>query len=92
MEEQLIYATLKHYTLYVAQLDLTVHARISKTVEATGEQDFEWSVSHYCQPSEGAGVYIPSVQSGNTFEETEALLFLYLKTFTALGVITNKHY
>jgi len=47
MEEQLIYETLKQYTLYIGQLDLTVHARISKSLTTTGELDFEWSVSHY---------------------------------------------
>lgn len=92
MTENEIYETVKEYSLFIDGLEFKIHARISKKVKPDGDSDFDWNISHYCKPSESAGVHIPSLQSGNSFEETQNLLFLYLKTFTSIGVVPNKYY
>ena len=93
MTENEIYETVKEYSLFVDGLEFEIHARISKKVKPNGDSDFEWKISHYCKPSESAGgAYIPSLQTGNTFEETQNLLFGYLKSFTSIGVISNNYY
>lgn len=94
MEDRTLYEIIKEYSLYINELGYSVSARIIKNLRPINqESSFEWNISHYCKPSEGAvGVYIPSVQSGDTFEEAEDLLFAYLNAFTTIGVRPNENY
>lgn len=94
MEHRTLYEIIKEYSLYIDELGYSVRARIIKNLKPIGQESpFEWNVSHYCKPSEGAaGVYIPSTQSGETFQEAEDLLFAYLNSFTTIGVRPNENY
>jgi hypothetical protein len=90
MKENIIYETLKQYHISLDQIDITVHARISRIINPEGEHEYEWSVSHYCKPSEEAlGAYIPSIQCGKNFIDVEVLLLAYLKSFSGIGVVKN---
>lgn len=82
----------KEFVLRVDGLEFSVKGRIVKTVNPKGEDEFEWHISHHCKPSQGAGVYFPSVTSGNKQEDVEQFLIGYMQVFTTLGVTPNKYY
>ena len=93
MIDNQIYETVQEYSFYRSDLGYKIRAKIIKSVTPSGSLDFEWSISHYYKGSESAmGVYIPSVQSANTLEETKNLLFIYMNAFTSDGVVPNINY
>jgi hypothetical protein len=82
----------REYVLWPESVEHMVKGRIVEHLDADPAQRYGWDVSHHYKPSEGAGVYYPSSQSGKSIEEVELLMLAYLKSFSGLGVISNGRY
>ena len=88
--ENEIYTVLKEYTMDVEGLNYAIKGMITKRVNERGSGDYFWSVSHYCKPSkQAATIYIPSRICGDTFDEAEQHLMMYMTTFTTIDVTPN---
>ena len=81
------------YQSYIAEADLRITGRVFFCEEEEAEElKYSWEISHYCKPSEKAGVYIPSSRNSKTFEGARGYLFGYMKTFTNLGIDSNEYF
>lgn len=91
--ENEIYTVLKEYTMDVEGVNHAVKGVIAKRVVERGSGDFFWSISHYCKPSkQAATIYIPSGISGDTYEQAERYLMMYMKSFTNIEVTPNEFF
>lgn len=82
----------KEYVLEVDDLDFAVKARITKSTTPDGQEEFHWDISHYCCPSQTAGVYSPSKRTDASFQVIEGLVEAYMNAFTTIGVTPNEFY
>lgn len=84
----IIYEVVKEYVIHVEGLDFPVKGRVLKRHEPSKDDfTYMWEISHYCKPEETAiGVYIPSLNIANSFEEVEHMLLRYMRKFTNIGV------
>lgn len=82
----------KEYVVEVEGLDFSVKARIMKSTDSGGKEEFRWDISHYYCPSQGAGVYSPSKRTDASFRVLEGLLKAYMGNFTMIGVVPNEYY
>jgi hypothetical protein len=89
-----IYEVIKEFKIEVDELKYAVRARILKRKEGDSGLigDYKWEISHYYCPDYGATVYIPSRSIASTYEESEHLLFMYLRNFTNFDVQPNPYY
>lgn len=87
-----IYEVVKQYVFFVEEASLTVKGRISRSLDPNSLKPFHWEISHHWKPSQAAGTYYPSATSGDTVENTEALLFAYAKAFTNIDIKPNESY
>lgn len=90
---RVIAEVVKEYILHHDELDFTVKGRITKIKDNDGVYKYEWSISHYCKPSEQAGgVHAPSSRSSINLKGAEDSLFAYMEAFTNIGIKQNNSY
>ena len=88
-----LYEVVKEYVLIVEGLDHSVKGRIERVVKDSGTEEYYWAISHYYRGSESAGTpYSPSRRTTNSFDESRALLLMYMRGFTTIGVTPNERF
>lgn len=90
--ENKIQKIISEYVVDVTGLNFPIKGRVLEIKDEDSETQYRWEVSHYCKPSDRAGVYAPSLRIAATIKEEEALLHLYLFPFTDIGVEKNNFY
>lgn len=82
---------IKEYRVLVEGLEHPVYARIVKEAE-DDEGVYLGELSHYCKQTENAATpYYPSLARHDIYS-LEVLILNYLKAFTTISVVENKHY
>ncbi|WLQ14349.1 hypothetical protein O5O45_00140 [Hahella aquimaris] len=71
----------KEFVFNVEGLGESVKARITRDLEPISEiGEYSWDISHLWNTA--GGIYSPSTRHGKTYEEVEALMMAYAKSFT----------
>ena len=83
----------REYVLWVGELEYSIKGRVCEIIEDPQDVHYEWEVSHHYKPSASAmAPYHPSATRGTSVDEVEALMLIYLKGFSGIGVVKNERY
>ena len=87
------YEIVKESIFSFTDIDYSIKGRIVKIMNRTSNSAYMYDISHYCRLEQEADIYISSAVFGDSVEDVEYRLMMYVKRFeSAAQIVKNPYY